>query len=53
MPDNNDKADKRRKMVKRVETKEDGRFLIFYTFEQDPSATAECAKSADAKAVRK
>lgn len=53
MPNNNDTADKRRKMVKRVETKEDGRFLIYYTFEEERAGNADSAKSAEAKAVRK
>jgi hypothetical protein len=54
MPDNDDKAaNGRRKMVKRVETKEDGRFLIYYTFEQETADDADSKPATTAKAVRK
>lgn len=51
MPENYDKPSTRRKMQKRVETKEDGRFLIYYTFDESP----ERAQKNDEKseAVRK
>jgi hypothetical protein len=51
MPDNTDKSSARRKMHKRVETKEDGRFLIYYTFEESPGAAEK--KDSKSEAVRK
>jgi hypothetical protein len=51
MPDNNDKASARRKMQKRVETKEDGRLLIYYTFEESPGTSEK--KDSKSEAVRK
>lgn len=54
MADNDDKAvAKRRKMIKRVETKDDGRLLIYYTFEGDTAAGGDNSADSDAKAVRK
>lgn len=47
------KENRQFKMVKRVETKEDGRFIIYYDFENsdvEPSANAnDAVKKADTK----
>jgi hypothetical protein len=52
MPDNKEKASgKSRRMQKRVETKDDGRLLIYYTFEAVEDDGSE--RPAKSEAVRK
>lgn len=51
MPDDNDKNQSKsspRKMQKRVEKKEDGRLLIYYTFEETNGSKPDASTQAEA-----